>query len=963
MSRPEVANELPQNTDLTRPASDPLLSPGPSTHEYAAHPHEQDGAVSPLFENVVFYLNPFLEKERLAELDSLLCEHGASRSRLLSTEDSDEGQNSIANPTHIITDDLDLPDYKHAAARGIQIVKLPQIDRQLIRDAVEDYGGLYTSQITSDVTHMLAITPEGEKYDYIMAHPELEIKVVLPHWFQLCCNLKRVMPEAPYEFPSPPMYDPDYAWQEPPTGFAPQLYSNSLKPVTAFLQTPNDPSNRFLEGLHILLGDDLAFIFPERRAKLEEKIEAAGGILANEYSGDIVDILICRYRSGTAYIGASRDGKIVGSVDWLLHVLQTGTLPSPKAWLLHYPIPQGSIEGSSSLVITISNYTGPVREYLKRMIVAIGAIYKPTLSSSESPEPTTHIICGNASGDKYEKGHEWNVKIVNHLWLEECFQAWTLQSETKPRYMLFPSPNQLSLVFGAKLLPESVEDWINIAEDEEIAKSGVKANGDIETSPSTSKDNADPSKSVQQEQKQVSFTFGEAWSGPSSPVTSKAAYIKSSGDPKQPTSDISTPATSAPSSPTISHSTESPDYISVRGTSKKRGAALQASKALRKIVPDMNEFQEELRDEKKASKKKKKQVVMDMPKDDESMDVDVDEAAAVPSSTKKVGNSPTKRRRISMGSVDERSTPAGSGDDEDQELEANTSSPRMPSKKPRRAAKSEKNKDREDSAMDTSGTVEQGAGAAAGKLKRVRYITTGVKEQSAAQAKALKALGIMPTTAVEKCTHLVATSIARTGKFLIALLQGKAIVHEDWLQACIDANAILDEDDFRIKDSTNEQKLGMDLYESLDRAREKRVFENCVFYLSPSIKQDMPGLKSVVEAGGGKASTLLHTGLGFLRDRLVKSSKTKTGTTPGVTKGRGGSRKKDHDGGHSSHSDGDDGEDPREKEGIVAVVSSDKDKDMWQPILDAGAHIYSHDLISISVLTQRLDLGKTHALA
>jgi len=150
----------------------------------------------------------------------------------------------------------------------------------------------------------------------------------------------------------------------------------------------------------------------------------------------------------------------------------------------------------------------------------------------------------------------------------------------------------------------------------------------------------------------------------------------------------------------------------------------------------------------------------------------------------------------------------------------------------------------------------------------------------------------------------------------------------------------------------------MNLYDSLDRAREKRVFENCVFYLSPSMKQDMPLLKSVVEAGGGKAPTLLQTGLGFLKGRLLKADQWATIAASRITKDKVSGRRKDDRSGSDDNASDSEGE----KE-IVAVVSSEKDKDMWQPILDAGAHVYSHDVISLGVLTQKLDLSKTHALA
>ncbi|KAG0305743.1 hypothetical protein BGZ98_003633 [Dissophora globulifera] len=1008
MSLSEELNEPRQ--DMEPSASDDdtaqaviTFTEGAASQEHRRSSIEHREAMDLLFQDVVFYLNPFFGREKAAELETVLKANGALKVQLpfpksdRILEQVDVGNLSV--PTHIITDDLDFPDYKHASARGIHIVLLPTFDRELIRDAVEDYGGIYTSDITTDVTHLIALAPSGDKYNYVMKHPDLGIKTVLPHWFQLCCNLKRLLPETIYQFPNPPMLDSKYSPNrtELPQGYAPLLFSNSNKSVVAFLTEPSEHGTRFLQGFRILLGDDLSIV-PDLRVRIEEKIEQAGGILAAEYSSLQVDIVICRFRAGFLYTKASKDGKIVASNDWLLHVLQTGELPSPKASLLHYPIPPEPIPGMSSLVMTISNYHGPVREYLKRMIVAAGAKYKPTLSGKNAEEPTTHIICGNASGEKYVSGNMWNVKVVNHIWLEDCYQVWSMQSETKPRYTLFPANNQLSLVFGAKILPDTLEDWIPWDEDEDedenedgrmshlqpLEGSNTTSSLSYEMPSRASNSTLELQPSEDRElgqrdghQGQEKLDHNIVKTGARVEVESELSSFRPSTPPlkafsaldREPQSDSATSSPNALPSPSNFSAVDGQGVSSIRVVSRKRGAALQASKALQKIVPDMNEFQEELRDEKKASKKKKKHLISEDSKTDDAESIDLEEMdipLALPH--KKQTATQVKRRRISMGSVGDRSTPARSDEDndgEEQENVADTITSWTQSKKVRRGAKSdkEKEKERRDVSMEVDTAADQGAGlgaaAGAGKLKRVRFVSTGVKEQGAAQLRVLKSLGIMPATTVEKCTHLVATSIARTGKFLIALLQGKIIVREDWLQACINANAIVDEDSYRIEDHANEQKLGMHLYESLERAREKRVFENCVFYLSPSMMHDMPGLKSVIEAGGGRSSTLLQTGLGFLKDRLVKAKKNKSGTGAGSSKGKTSGRRK----GAVGSSDGNSSEDDSDSEEIVAVVSNDKDKEMWQPILDAGAHVYSHDLISISVLTQRLDLGETHALA
>lgn len=146
----------------------------------------------------------------------------------------------------------------------------------------------------------------------------------------------------------------------------------------------------------------------------------------------------------------------------------------------------------------------------------------------------------------------------------------------------------------------------------------------------------------------------------------------------------------------------------------------------------------------------------------------------------------------------------------------------------------------------------------------------------------------------------------------------------------------------------------MNLSESLERAQEKKVFENCVIYISPSTVPKLAALKTLVEAGGGKATALLQTGLGFLKDRIIKSNQRKEAAAKKGSKNRKKQETEDED---------EDEDDEEEDNEVLAVVSCEDDKDMWGPILDAGAQVYSHELIIFGILRQKLDLGRTHALA
>lgn len=174
-----------------------------------------------------------------------------------------------------------------------------------------------------------------------------------------------------------------------------------------------------------------------------------------------------------------------------------------------------------------------------------------------------------------------------------------------------------------------------------------------------------------------------------------------------------------------------------------------------------------------------------------------------------------------------------------------------------------------------------------------------------------------------------------------------------------------DENEYRIRDVENEEKFGMDLYQSLKIAREKRVFEDHVFYISPSVVPKPAALKTLVEAGGGRTSALLHTGLNFLKETIQKrkEKEVQTESEPRGPKGRDSTKSKGAKKNSSADNDEDNSEDEDEVKETIAVISCDDDREMWGPILEAKAHVYSHELIIQSILRQSVDLGPTHALA
>jgi hypothetical protein len=119
--------------------------------------------------------------------------------------------------THIISTTFDFPEYDAACDALIPVIKPTWVDASLMRDKLANprqynpdprlflsdvvvccadlpngdadaiaggvlaMGGLYTSKVTSQVTHIVALTMESEKCAIVLSK-KLPIKIVLPHW-------------------------------------------------------------------------------------------------------------------------------------------------------------------------------------------------------------------------------------------------------------------------------------------------------------------------------------------------------------------------------------------------------------------------------------------------------------------------------------------------------------------------------------------------------------------------------------------------------------------------------------------------------------------------------------------------------------------------------------------------------------------------------------------------------------
>ena len=133
---------------------------------------------------------------------------------------------SLTGVTHIVSTTIDFPEYDAACDAMIPTVKplwlghsvaknklsnprqyspdprmfmsdvvaccvdLPEGDADAIAGGILAMGGLFTSKLTSQVTHIVALSMEADQCETAVKR-NLPVKIVLPHWFDDCLKLGR----------------------------------------------------------------------------------------------------------------------------------------------------------------------------------------------------------------------------------------------------------------------------------------------------------------------------------------------------------------------------------------------------------------------------------------------------------------------------------------------------------------------------------------------------------------------------------------------------------------------------------------------------------------------------------------------------------------------------------------------------------------------------------------------------
>ena len=361
---------------------------------------------------------------------------------------------------------------------------LPPGDKELIYAAAQAFGGGFLDNITKYTTHLIAMDISNEKSILASSiiHDDNDsnngdlpsIKIVLPHWIDHCITMGKRLNEEDYFLPDAKILH-DESNDVLKNEILPEVLNDSLP------KNEVDPELQFFKNKKFYINSD--FNLSQRSSNaLKFVIERHGGLIQKKFDVNEIDIYLGKFRQGDTYKKSCASNRIiVGNLQWLYFILvsKSWTLPLHSN-ILYYPRPATPLNGLEGLKISITNYSGEARSYLSKLITTMGGVFTKTLTKEND-----YLVCGKAEGRKFDAAlNKWvdsegnlEIKVVNHLWLEDCYVEWRKVDSGLDKYKNFgdDSIGMEPWVGRAHLDAEVLKLWY---EDEEKSASDGSANID-----------------------------------------------------------------------------------------------------------------------------------------------------------------------------------------------------------------------------------------------------------------------------------------------------------------------------------------------------------------------------------------------------------------------------------------------------------------------------------------------------
>ncbi|XP_077979185.1 PAX-interacting protein 1-like, partial [Glandiceps talaboti] len=195
-----------------------------------------------------------------------------------------------------------------------------------------------------------------------------------------------------------------------------------------------------------------------------------------------------------------------------------------------------------------------------------------------------------------------------------------------------------------------------------------------------------------------------------------------------------------------------------------------------------------------------------------------------------------------------------------------------------------------------------------------RILFTGIEPDVVdALTERVKLLGGMVVSSVDQCSHLIASRITRTTKFLASMSVCNFILHPNWISKSFENNTFIEENEHSLVDAEGEQLFSFKLIEALQRAKQIKVFQGMTLYVTPGVQPQASMMIDIVKCGGGILVT--------------KKPSLKTVTKMKDTNGRP----------------------------LFVAISCDRDLPLCRDFIRNNIDVHSAEFILMGALTQRLD--------
>ncbi|KAF8394643.1 hypothetical protein HHK36_020859 [Tetracentron sinense] len=178
----------------------------------------------------------------------------------------------------------------------------------------------------------------------------------------------------------------------------------------------------FLGVRFVLLGFDSIV-----EAKVRSKLLNGGGVDVGKYGPSCTHVIVDKLvYDDSVCVAARNDGKTLVTGLWVDHSFDIG-MPADASSIMYKPLKDlNGIPGAKSLIICLTGYQRQDRDDIMKMVGLMGAHFSKPLIANK----VTHLICYKFEGEKYELAKKMKkIKLVNHLWLEDCLTTWEILPE------------------------------------------------------------------------------------------------------------------------------------------------------------------------------------------------------------------------------------------------------------------------------------------------------------------------------------------------------------------------------------------------------------------------------------------------------------------------------------------------------------------------------------------------------